>query len=319
MNPSSSDGISPPTGEKVEGKRRALGRGLEMLLPAKQPAPLPEVQHRVGKFPEALQLQLDTLDRNPFQTRTNFNVERLDELARSIEMIGVVQPILVRPINGNRYQLIAGERRWLASKKAGKTSIPAIVCAVSDEQAMEMTIVENLQREDLNPLEQARAFYRLGTEFRMTQEQMAIRTGKERASVANFLRLLKLPPPVQQYLENGTLTMGHARALLALPDPGMMTRAADYAVDHNWSVRKTETYVQDVTHPEAYQERRKQKEKIIEPQDPNVHAAQDRLQRTLGMRVRIEDRGGRGRVIIEYSDVASFDLLLAALHAEEGE
>ena len=294
--------------EKVDPKRRALGRGLEVLLPPR-PAAASAASPQAAPSGAPFEIEIDKLDRNPYQTRTNFNVEKLEELARSIAVSGVVQPVVVRPLAGGRYQLIAGERRWLASQKAGKTTIPAIVRVVTDEQAMEMTIVENLQRADLNPIEQARAFHRLSTDFHLTQEHMAIRTGKDRASVANYLRLLRLPPSVQKYVEEGTLTMGHARALLSLPDPSMMGRSADYAVENAWSVRKMETYVYDVMHPEEYLER-KQKATVVE--DPNVHAAQERLQQALGMKVRIEDRNGRGRVIIEYSGLEDFDMLLSA-------
>jgi ParB family chromosome partitioning protein len=166
-----------------------------------------------GRFPSA------EIERSPFQTRTRFDEVQLAELAASIASTGVVQPVLVRPLAHGRFQLIAGERRWLASQRAGKETIPAIVRQVSDEQAMEMTIVENLQRSDLNPMEQARAFERLAREFHLTQEQMAKRTGKDRASVGNFLRLLKLPVEVQGQVEEGVLSFGHARALLPLEDP----------------------------------------------------------------------------------------------------
>ena len=149
------------------------------------------------------------------------------ELADSIKATGVLQPITVRAIPGGRYQLIAGERRWLASQHAGKATVPSIVRQVSNEQAMEMTIIENLQREDLNPVEQARAFDRLGREFGLTQEQISQRTGKERSSVANFLRLLRLPEPVQAYVEGGHLSFGHAKALLGLDSPDAMVKIAN--------------------------------------------------------------------------------------------
>ncbi len=170
-------------------KRRALGKGLESLLPGRSgftsaPAPAAPPPPDEGKPKE---IPVDQIERNPFQTRGNIDEVALKELSASIAATGVVQPILVRPLADSRFQLIAGERRWLASKMAGKTTVPAILRHVSDEQAMEMTIVENLQRTDLNPMEQARAYDRLGHQFKMTQEQMAQRTGKDRASVANFL------------------------------------------------------------------------------------------------------------------------------------
>ncbi len=176
-------------------KRRALGKGLESLLPGRSGfTPTPARRRRAPAPDEGKprEIPVDQIERNPFQTRATVDENALKELSASIAATGVVQPVLVRPLADNRFQLIAGERRWLASKMAGKTTVPAILRHVSDEQAMEMTIVENLQRTDLNPMEQARAYDRLGHHFKMTQEQMAQRTGKDRASVANFLRLLRL-------------------------------------------------------------------------------------------------------------------------------
>jgi ParB family chromosome partitioning protein len=297
-------------------KRRALGKGLESLLPRvhavatpSQEKPQP-AQDDAGKPRE---IPVGEIDRNPYQTRSRVDEQQLAELAQSIASTGVVQPIVVRPLQNGRFQLIAGERRWLASQKAGKATVPAIVRQVSDEQAMEMTIVENLQRTDLNPMEQARAFERLGREFKLTQEQMAHRTGKDRASVANFLRLLRLPQEVQDKVENGQLSFGHARALLALEDPKWILDAARKVTSLALSVRQTETYVQGILNPEKNEKR---EEKAKEPLDPNVREARDRLQRALGMKVSIEDKNGRGRVIIEYSRLEDFDTLLDMLGAQ---
>jgi ParB family chromosome partitioning protein len=212
-----------------------------------------------------------------------------------------------------KYQLITGERRWLASRNAGKPTIPAIVRQASDEQTLEMTIVENLQRADLNPMEQARAYQRLGQDFKMTQEQMATRTGKERASVANFLRLLRLPEPIQHKVESGDLSFGHARTLLALDSAESITAAAQKVMALSLSVRQTESYVQGLINPEA---KPKKEAKATQPEDPNVREAQDRLQRTLGLKVHIEDKNGKGRVIIEYSGLEDFDSILTALGGE---
>ncbi len=207
----------------TDPKRRALGKGLDSLLP-RVPAPSVSTTESEGGRPR--EIPLDQIDPNPFQTRTQMNVEQLAELASSITANGVVQPVLVRPLSNGRFQLIAGERRWRASQQAGKTTIPAILRQVSDEQAMEITIVENLQRADLNPMEQARAFERLSREFHMTQEQMAVRTGKDRATVANFLRLLRLPTSVQARVESGELSFGHARTLLAFEHAEDIEKAA---------------------------------------------------------------------------------------------
>jgi ParB family transcriptional regulator, chromosome partitioning protein len=294
-------------------KRRALGKGLEALLPHRS-VPQPIQIHAATEAAPApaapdgkpLELALDLIDRNPFQTRSQFDEAALEELATSIAATGVVQPILVRPIADGRYQLIAGERRLMASRKAGKTTIPAVVRQASDEQAMEMTIIENLQRADLNPMEQARAFDRLGREFQMTQEQMAKRTGKDRASVANFLRLLRLPTEIQGKVEAGDLSFGHARTLLALESPDAIMKAAQKVLALSMSVRQTESFVQNMLNPEKAEK----KEKSKEPLDPNVREARDQMQRALGLKVAIEDRGGKGKVIIEYANLEAFDSLM---------
>jgi len=291
-------------------KRNALGRGLESLLPAR-PATIATVaavaeQPSTGK---PLEIAVELIDRNPFQTRTNFDDAKLSELAISIAASGVVQPIVVRKADNGRYTLITGERRLLASKKAGKATIPSIVREVSNVQAMEMTIVENLQRADLNPMEQAHAFQRLSRDFHMTQEQMAERTGKDRASVANFLRLLRLPESIQKHVEAGELTFGHARALLALESPEAILAATQKVLALNLSVRGTENYIQGLLNPENKPKSKKPAAAV----DPNVRDAEDLLRRTLGLKVHIEDKKGKGRVIIEYSGVEDFDAILTAL------
>jgi ParB family chromosome partitioning protein len=295
----------------TDPKRRALGKGLESLLPSRPaPATVPAITAVAEPTGRPLEIPLDQIERNPFQTRTRFDEAQLTELTQSIAASGVVQPIVVRPLSEGRYQLITGERRWLASRKAGKSTIPAIVRQASDEQTLEMTIVENLQRADLNPMEQARAYQRLSHDFKMTQEQMATRTGKERASVANFLRLLRLPESVQHKVESGDLSFGHARTLLALDSAESITSAAQKVMALSLSVRQTESYVQGLINPEA---KPKKEAKPAQPEDPNVREAQDRLQRTLGLKVHIEDKKGKGRVIIEYSGLEDFDSILTAL------
>ncbi|WP_348267620.1 ParB/RepB/Spo0J family partition protein [Edaphobacter paludis] len=303
----------------ADPKRRALGKGLESLLPSR-PAVVPHIAATaVEPNGKPLEIPLDEIERNPFQTRTRFDDSKLAELAASIAATGVVQPILVRPISNPtgqpHYQLIAGERRWLASRRVGKSTIPAIVRQVSDEQTLEITIVENLQRADLNPMEQARAYQRLSQQFQLTQEQMATRTGKERASVANFLRLLRLPESVQLKVESGDLSFGHARALLGLDTAEAMASAAQKVVALSLSVRQTETYVQGLINPEV---KSKKEEKNKQEMDPNVREAADLLRRTLGLKVQIEDKKGKGRVIIEYSGLEDFDAILTALGGDAG-
>ncbi len=302
-------------GKTHSSKPRALGKGLESLLPSRAAvtAPLAVAAPPIESTGKPLEIDVELIDRNPFQTRVNFDEAKLAELAVSIAASGVVQPIVVRHSvthrQDGRYTLITGERRLMASKKAGKTTIPAIVREVSNLQAMEMTIVENLQRADLNPMEQALAYQRLSKDFNMTQEQMAVRTGKDRASVSNFLRLLKLPEAVQRYVESGELSFGHARALLALESPEAILAASQRVLAGNMSVRGAESYIKELLNPEP----KVKPTKPVETVDPNVREAQDTLRRRLGLKVTIEDKKGKGKVIIEYSGVEDFDAILTAL------
>jgi ParB family chromosome partitioning protein len=298
-------------------KRRALGKGLESLLPSR-PAPTTIPVVAVAAAPaepagQPLEIDVELIDRNPFQTRANFDEAKLAELATSIAASGVIQPIVVRHgvhfQQDGRYTLVTGERRLMASKKAGKATIPAILREVSNLQAMEMTIVENLQRADLNPMEQAHAYQRLSHDFHMTQEQMAERTGKDRASVSNFLRLLKLPDSIQRYVEAGELSFGHARALLALEAGDAIVAAAQKVLALHLSVRGTESYVQGLLNPET----KAKQPKPVAAVDPNVREAENQLRQALGLKVMIEDKKGKGKVIIEYSGVEDFDAILAAL------
>ncbi|WP_419805056.1 ParB/RepB/Spo0J family partition protein [Terriglobus sp.] len=296
-------------------KRPALGKGLDALLPPRPGTTSGSAASIQASAPEtnagtALQIPLERIERNPYQTRTAFDESALKELAQSIASIGVVQPVTVRALPNGNFQLIAGERRWLASKQAGKATIPAMVVQASDAQTMEMTIVENLQRADLNPMEQARAFDRLGREFHLTQEQMASRTGKDRASIGNFLRLLKLPEPVQSQLESGWLSFGHAKALMALESPEQIVNAVKKINSLSLSVRATESMVKRLLDPEAKLGKAAPEAEEI---DPNVKEAQDSIQRRVGLRTRIEDKRGKGRVIIEYRTLEDFDRLLEML------
>ncbi|MGA2728041.1 MAG: ParB/RepB/Spo0J family partition protein [Terracidiphilus sp.] len=305
------------TTSAADPKRRALGKGLDSLLPrvhaTAAAAPVTAVANEGEGGGKPLEILLEQIDPNPYQTRTRINEDTLAELAASIAANGVIQPILVRPQADGRFQLIAGERRWRASAVAGKKTIPAILRQVSDEQAMEITIVENLQRADLNPMEQARAFDRLSREFSMTQEQMSLRTGKDRATIGNFLRLLKLPNDVQNRVETGELSFGHARALLGLQHHPGIEQAVKRVCALSLSVRQTENLVQSILFPDMGQKEAKP-EPVV---DPNVKEVAERLQRALGLRVRIEDKQGRGRVIIEYGKLEEFDALLEQLAGRE--
>lgn len=293
----------------MNDKRKALGRGLDSLLPGKPSAPARVVASTAAA---ANEIPVDLIHPNPFQTRRSIREEALKELVESIKATGVVQPVVVRPIANGRFQLVAGERRWLASKSAGKATIPAVVREVSDAQALEITIIENLQREDLNPVEQARAFERLSREFGLTQEQIATRTGKDRASIANFIRLLKLPKDVQEYLEKGELSFGHGKVLCALTGfPDQLAKATQDAVAKNLSVRQTEDLVAQILNPEGAD----RKEKAARALDPNVRDAARSLERSLGVKVEIQDRKGKGKIILKYASLEDFDRIVESLTA----
>jgi ParB family transcriptional regulator, chromosome partitioning protein len=301
--------------------RNALGRGLGALIREPEPAvPVPanpvegNTQPVVTGAPTTggsaaaaapalsaassgpLQIDIDLIEPSPYQPRTRFREEALDELARSIQASGIIQPIVVRSV-GKRYQLIAGERRWRAAQRAGLTNVSAIVRQVPDELALEMTLVENIQREDLNAMEQARAFERLMDEFNATQEAVAERTGKDRATVANAIRLLKLEPTIQDWIEEGKLTAGHGRALLAVQDTQMRMRYAQRAARGGLTVRQIERL--------AARRARGARAAAEAPQvDPNIKEALDELQRHLGTKVllRQKTRVRPGQLVLEYYD-----------------
>lgn len=307
-------------------KRRALGRGLDSLLPGgprvvSSAAPTsvppavvsgaaaPQMAPRLPQDGDILEILLDQIDNNPYQTRGIFREDELRELADSIKASGVIQPVVVRPAKDGRYRLITGERRCRASRLAGKEKVPAIVRVVSEEQAAEMTIIENLQRADLNCIEQARAFARLSQEFGLTQEQIGQRTGCSRESVSNYMRLLKLPAEVHQMLVTGQLDFSMARVLLTLLDPSQIVRVAEKAIKDHLSVVQLEDLVFEINVPSVKGDETP-KERWV---DPNVRAAQQELERLLGTRVRIRDRKGKGKIVIEYSTLDDFDRVLEML------
>jgi ParB family transcriptional regulator, chromosome partitioning protein len=262
-----------------------------------------------------VQIPLDHIDSNPYQTRYLFDETMLRELAESIRAQGVVQPVVVRPGEDGRYVLILGERRCRASKLAGKTSIPAIVRRVSDQQAAEMTIIENLQREDLNCMEQAEAFGVLSKEFNLTQEQIGARVGLSRESVSNYMRLLKLPETVMEYLATNKLTFSDARELMMIDDPKLIAKAADLVVKKHLSVEKIEDLVMEMQGlgPAKPPSNRHGARWV----DPNVKAAQGELERLLGVRVRIRDRRGKGKIVIEYATVDDYERVVEALKGKK--
>lgn len=294
----------------MNDKRKALGRGLESLLPSR-PAATPIAMPATQPAGNPQEVPVENIDANPYQTRRRINEQALQELAESIRASGVVQPVVLRPMANGRFQLVAGERRWLASKRAGRTTVPAVVRQISNEQAMEITIIENLQREDLNPVEQAHAFERLSREFNMTQEQIAARTGKDRASIANFIRLLKLPESVQNAMEEGTLSFGHGKVLLSLAGfPEHLERAAKEVMEKKLSVRQAEELVAKLLNPQADEPKQEKPTRVL---DPNVREAQRSLESALGVKVEIQDRKGKGKIVLKYGSLEDFDRIVEAL------
>jgi ParB family chromosome partitioning protein len=293
--------------------RNALGRGLGALIREPEPqAPAASgpgssyptmsggaaaAPARDGAPTGPLQIDIDLIEPSPFQPRTRFREEALEELMRSIQASGIIQPLVVRPI-GSRFQLIAGERRWRAAQRAGLTKVPVIARQVPDELALEMTLVENIQREDLNAIEAARAFERLMAEFQLTQETVAERTGKDRATVANSVRLLKLEPTIQDWIEEGKLTAGHGRALLAVADPQLRMRYAQRASRGGLTVRQIERLAS---------RRSKGGNAPTEVHvDVNIRAALEELQRHLGTKVLLRQKTKMrpGSLVLEYYDDA---------------
>ncbi|MGH9863448.1 MAG: ParB/RepB/Spo0J family partition protein [Candidatus Acidiferrales bacterium] len=289
--------------------RKALGKGLSALLPDAprgQSLPAAAVETLSPPLPslpasELHELPLDLIDTSSFQPRSHFETQGLEELAQSIRSGGVVQPVVVRRV-GERYELVTGERRLRAARIAKIGRIPTVIRTLSDEQALELALIENLQREDLSALEQARAFERLAAEFGLTQEEIAARTGKDRSTVANTLRLLRLPKDVQQLLEEGRITAGHARALLKLEhSAALQIVLARRMASRRVSVRQAEEMVERRL-PDA------KKERLRPAVDPNVRAAEEAMQHALGTKVRIHPRkGGGGRLEIAYYSLEDFD------------
>lgn len=287
--------------------RNALGRGLGALIREPEPqVPPPSASPAAGAAAAPAretmsagpqQVDIDLIEPSPYQPRTRFREEALDELARSIKASGIIQPLVLRPV-GSRFQLIAGERRWRAAQRAGLTKVSAIIRQVSDELALEMTLVENIQREDLNAIETARAFDRLMEEFQLTQEAVAERTGKDRATVANAVRLLKLEPTIQEWIEEGKLSAGHGRALLAVADTQLRMRYAQRASRGGLTVRQIERL--------AARRVRTSSPTASAPHDVNIRAALDELQRHLGTKILLREKTKvrPGQLVLEYYEDA---------------
>ena len=284
-------------------KKRGLGRGLGALLPTAAPPPVP------AKSRTYFSIGIEELYPGPEQPRRRFDEAQLAELAESMKVHGVITPLIVRPRREGGYYLIAGERRWRAAQRAGLHEVPVVVQEVEGQAAFERALVENLQRSDLGPLEEATAFQRLIDEFQLTQEQVADRIGKDRSTVANAIRLLKLPPGARQLVEDGRLSMGHARALLGLDDVAAIERTARQVADRALSVRQTEALVKQARAPARARPRR------APDKSASVRDLEERLTRALGGPVTIsEDEPGKaGRIEVRYLDLDHLDRLLDRL------
>lgn len=282
--------------------RKALGRGLSALLPERIPA---------AGADELMELDIDRVVPNENQPRSTFREDKLEELAQSIKEVGVMQPIVVRR-DGQNYQIVAGERRWRAAQRAGLIRIPAVVKEVPDDKVLELALIENIQREELTPIEEAHAYQRLMEEMGLTQEELAVRVGKDRATISNTIRLLRLPLDVQKMVEDRTISMGHARALLSLNSDALQRKLAQVIVEKQLSVREAEALVKRAIKGETVV--------AVTPErqiDPNVKAAQDKLSKALNTKVRIAAKGRGGSIEIEYYSAEDLDRIYGQLTSRE--
>jgi ParB family chromosome partitioning protein len=266
--------------------RKALGRGLAAIIP--------QVAETAAEAGSPHELAVDKITPNPRQPRRQFEQQQLEELAHSIRAHGVLEPVIVRP-QGEAYELVVGERRWRAARMAGLMTIPAIVRQLTDREAMEMALVENLQRTDLNAIEEAEAYRRLATEFNLTQEQIAARVGKQRSTIANRLRLLELEEDIREELRRGRITPGHALAILALPDSEERRALAQRCLEESLTVRQAEEEARRLSAKPTARKARRRK-----PQQPALVELEEEMQQYLGTKVRIVRHGASGQIVIEF-------------------
>jgi ParB family chromosome partitioning protein len=255
---------------------------------------------------EVREIEVDLIRPGQQQPRTTFDQAKLEELAQSIRTTGVIQPLLVRPLGGV-FELVAGERRWRAAQLAGLARVPSIVRDIPDDKLLELALIENIQRAELNPVEEAKAYQRLIESLGLTQDQVAQRVGRDRTFVTNYLRVLRLPKDIQDLIEAEKITFGHARALLAVEDPVTQRRLAQKIVNQNWSVRETERRVKNIHRPEE----RSAKRELVHT-DPNIRAAETKLRRILSTQVKITT-GSPGRIEIEYYDLPDLDRIFTLI------
>ena len=292
-------------------KRKSLGRGLDALLSQAGAAPATDATEPAGDESGLSELPIDLLERGRYQPRVDMREESLAELAESIRAQGIVQPIVVRPLPNpagkaeQRFEIVAGERRWRAAQLAGLDKVPAVVRELSDHAALAIALIENIQRENLNPIEEATSLRRLVDEFDMTHSAVAEAVGRSRAAVSNLLRLLELPVPVRKMLEQRELDMGHARAILGIAAPQMQTEIAQRAVANGWSVRATEQAVRSLNEAGGKSRRTAAKEK-----DPDILRMEQELSERLGAPVEVEHQGKRGRLMIRFHSLEELEGIL---------
>ncbi len=277
--------------------RKALGRGLSALL-----------SDTLAQGDELLEIDIDLIDPNPDQPRSRFDETRLEELAQSIRTNGLVQPILLRRIQGARYQIVAGERRWRAAQRAGLHKVSAIIREIPDARLLELALIENIQRQELNPIEEALAFQKLIRDLGLTQDEVAKRVGKDRSSVANYLRLLKLPAQIQRMIEDGSISMGHARALLAIDSEDLQLKLANEIVAGKLSVRDIEHRVKKL----AEEPKIRESSTAVE-NDANIRAAELKLKRHFGTQVKIHLGQSKGKIEIDFSSMSELDRIYSII------
>jgi ParB family chromosome partitioning protein len=304
---------------KPDQPRKALGRGMGALLPTRPPAGLPPAPPESGKAPvqeppeASLEIHIDQIQVNPQQPRRVFQPDKLEELAQSIRSNGIIQPLVVRKIDGQaNFQLVAGERRWRAAKLAGIERVPVVVREIPEDRLLEITLIENIQREDLSAIETAAAFARMSTELNLNAEQIGQRTGKDRSTVINLIRLLQLPQDLQQQISDGKLTAGHGRCLLTLPNADTQRQVAARAMEGAWSVRQLERTCAQMTEG-------KQPKSVDEAKtDPNLRAAIQEMERKLGTRIHLKEGAkGKGKIEIEYYSAEDLDRIYDAIMGEK--
>lgn len=297
--------------------RKALGRGLAALIPGADetevpivPAATPAPTEQAPREGDIQHVPLHRISRNPAQPRTKFDPVAIQELANSIRERGVLQPVLLRPL-GSSFQLVAGERRFLATREAGFTTIPAIIRPLTDRESLLIALIENLQRENLNPIDEARAYYRLATEYGLQHDEIGERVGRDRSTVSNIIRFNNLQNDVQGLIENGTISGGHGRALLSISDPKAQLDLANAAASHGWSVRELEERVKRVGGPGKPARHRKSPKRAFSGE---LMAIEDELMRVMGSRVRItRRRGGAGSIFIDYHSEEELDRIIGLL------